>query len=489
MKNVNTNAARVLLLALAGISTGEAAAQQLTTQLITQSLTRPSWVGSPPGDNDRLFILERFSGTTGRVRILNLATNAVSPTIYLSIPGLSTGGEQGLLGLAFHPNFMQNGYFYVNYTRSAQSGVSAGSTIIARYRAAGGNPLATTADAAGTILLTIPQPDANHNGGWLSFGPDGNLYIATGDGGNGNDTAGANTVTAVGYATGGNAQAPDRLLGKILRLDVDGPDNIPGNADDADTTLSLPYRIPAGNAFDGTNGRREIWAYGVRNPWRNAFDRQTGDLWVADVGQGQREEVNKIPTTTSGRNFGWRCMEGLRCTGLSTPATCVCNNPSLTMPIYEYDHSGGRCSITGGHIYRGSAIPGLSGTYFFADYCTGEIWSFKTGTNNAILNFTDRTVELQPPSPTIIANPVSFGEDNAGEIYIVDASGGKILKIVGVPCFADFDENGGIDGADVEAFFIAFEQGVPQADVNSDGGVDGADVEAFFIAWEAGGCV
>jgi len=473
------------LLGLAGANPA-AMAQQLATQLIATGLTRPIFVASPPGDPNRLFVVEQRSGSTGRIKVIDLNTNVVSGTLYLSITGLAIDSEQGLLGLAFHPNFMQNGYFFVNYTRSPQANVSAGSTIVARYRALAGNPLATTADPAGTILLTIPQPETNHNGGWMAFGPDGNLFIATGDGGNGNDTNGGSTVVAVGHVAGGNAQSTARLLGKMLRIDVDGPDNIPGNADDADTMLALPYRIPTGNPYNGTTGAREIWAIGVRNPWRNAFDRQTGDLWIADVGQDVREEINVVPGTTSGINYGWRCMEGTRCTNLSG---CTCNAPALTLPLYTYDHANGRCSVTGGYVYRGAAMPSLSGTYFFGDYCTGEVWSFKRGSGGAVTQFTDRTDQLDPPGTPVLGNPVSFGEDNAGEMYICDAASGKVLKIVQAPCFADFNQDGGIDGGDVEAFFIAWSAGAASADVNGDGGVTGADVETFFISWERGACV
>jgi len=516
-----------VLAAAVGLSIGCAAnAQTLATQTVATGLTRPVYVAAPTGDYERLFVVEQRSGSTGRIKVISLATGTVSPTIYLSITGLSTGGEQGLLGLAFHPNFLQNGYFYVNYTRTAQAGISAGSTIVARYRATGGNANATTADpTSATILMTIPQPDANHNGGWMGFGADGNLYIATGDGGNANDTNGTGTVTAVGHTAGtGNAQdITNNLLGKMLRIDVDGADNIPGNADDADTTLSLPYRIPAGNPFNGSNGDREIWAYGLRNPWRCSFDRATGDLWIADVGQNVIEEVNCAPPTQAGINYGWRCMEGNRCTGLSG---CTCNAASLYMPLHTFDHTLGRCSITGGYVYRGCAIPNLAGSYFFADYCGGQIYSLRRGaTYQTSTNLSERTAELDP-NGSLLVNMVSFGEDGLGEMYIVDQSGGKILKIVeatstapdcnsnsrpdrcdiargtsadidlsGIPdeceaaaCIGDFNQDGGIDGGDVEAFFSAWEAGNSSSDVNQDGGVDGGDIEVFFLAWENGSC-
>ncbi len=517
-------------------------AQSLSTQVIVSGLVRPVFVTSPVGDFNRLFVLEQRTTSSpvnaGQIRIIDLNTNAITG-VYMPVAGvrtapntysgISTGNEQGVLGLAFHPNFMQNGYFYVYFTRNAQTGVSAGSSVVARYRATGGNPASLTGDQESqVILLTIPQPDANHNGGWIAFGPDGNLYIATGDGGNANDTnstAAPLSIDPPGHTPGtGNAQdVTNNLLGKMLRIDVDGPDNVPGNADDADPANGKPYRIPAGNPFNGTNGDAEIWAYGLRNPWRDSFDRDTGELWIADVGQGIREEINKTANGLAGVNYGWRCMEGTRCTGLSG---CTCNAAGLTLPIYTYDHDGVTCSITGGYVYRGCAIPWLRGTYFFGDYCSTQTWSFRR-TGGANTEFTERTTQLDPPGTTTMGNIISFGEDALGEMYIIDRQGsaGKILRIVestpsftdcnangksdpcdirrgtsldnnnnGVPdecdpiCFADFNQDGGIDGSDVEAFYTAWSAGDNRADVNADGGVDGADVETFFSAWSAGHC-
>ncbi len=509
------------------MTTGVATAQTLATQTIATGLTRPVYVTAPRGDFGRLFVVEQRSGSTGRIKVISLSTNTVSSTIYLSITGLATGSEQGLLGLAFHPNFMSNGYFYVNYTRTAQTGISAGSTIVARYRATGGDPMAVTADpASATILMTIPQPDANHNGGWMGFGPDGHLYIATGDGGNGNDTNGVSTVTAVGHTAGtGNAQdITANKLGKMLRIDVDGPDNVPGNADDADAALGLPYRIPADNPFNGTTGDREIWAYGLRNPWRCSIDRATGDLWIADVGQNVIEEINCAPANAAGLNYGWRCMEGRSCTNLTG---CTCNAATLYLPLHTYDHTLGRCSITGGYVYRGCSIPSLRGTYFFADYCGGQVYSLRKGASyQTSSGLTERTAELDPSGAATLTNVVSFGEDALGELYIVDQGNSSVFKIVeavpsfpdcnangradacdiargvsrdddadgtpdecqGVPCIGDFNQDGGIDGSDVGAFFAAWATGTGSADVNQDGGVDGADVETFFFAWENGSC-
>lgn len=507
---------------------GTAAAQTLTTVPVASGLTRPMFVTAPRGDFNRIFVVEQRSGSTGRIRIVNIPGNTLNATPFLSISGVATASEQGLLGLAFHPNFMQNGYFYVNYTRTAQSGISAGSTIVARYRATGGVGTALTADpTSATVLMTILQPENNHNGGWMDFGPDGMLYIATGDGGNGNDVNGTGTVNPPGHtATIGNAQdLTNNLLGKMLRIDVDGPDNIPGNADDADSTLGLPYRIPANNPYNGTNGDREIMAYGLRNPWRNSFDRDTGDLWIADVGQGVWEEVNVVQAGgLAGLHFGWKCLEGLACTNLTGCSPCPTSG--RYNPIHVYNHNESRCSITGGYVYRGCAIPSFRGQYIFADYCSSQIYTLQRGaTFQTPVSAVDRTAELDPAGSLTLSTITSFGEDALGELYICDFSGGRVYKIVesafsqpdcnanniadaceiasgGVPdansngipdgcetsCYADYNEDGGIDGADVEAFFTDWSNGGEGADVNQDGGIDGADVETFFTAWSNGSC-
>jgi glucose/arabinose dehydrogenase len=535
---------RTTIIGLCAAAVGLAAAGvraqsfSVATEPVVAGLVRPLLVTAPPGDTSRIFIVEQRSGSIGRIRIVNLPGYSLNATPFLSVSPVSTGSEQGLLGLAFHPNYLSNGYFYVNYTRTAETGVSAGSTIVARYRANPPFATSTTADpASATILMTIRQPDANHNGGWMSFGPDGNLYIATGDGGCGNDSNCGSPTPSIdppGHtANTGNAQdVTANLLGKILRIDVDGPDNIPGNADDADTTLGLPYRIPAGNPFSGTNGDREIFIYGLRNPWRNAFDRLTGDLWIADVGQGQREEVNFIAAGTgSGFNMGWRCMEGTRCTGLTG---CTCGLSSLRMPILEYPHSGtiapttlNGCSITGGYVYRGSAIPCLRGHYFFADYCTPQIWTVRRAANGTLVDVTNRTTELDPPGTAVINNVMSFGEDAMGELYICDQTGGEVFKIIpgtssgadcnanGVPdfcdltngtsqdangngipdeceCDPDLNQDGNVDQDDI-AYLINVVGGGPNPtgidpDFNRDGNVDQDDVSALINTVGGGGC-
>lgn len=346
----------------------------------------------------RLFFVQQ----TGQIMVWK--NNVVLPTAFLDISSLIVaGGERGLLGLAFHPDYRNNGLFYLNYTRSTD-----GATVMARYSRSAGDP--DVADPlSATILLTIPQPFANHNGGALRFGPDGYLYIATGDGGSANDPQ-------------NNGQNFTSLLGKILRIDVNA------------TTGRLPYTIPPDNPFVGSSQpgvRTEIWAYGLRNPWRISFDRVTGDLFIGDVGQNAREEIDFVRAgIPGGMNFGWRVMEGTRCTNL--PGDPPCNPSNFTPPLIEYDHDHG-CSVTGGYLYRGSAVPELqvtsppapgqlfNGVYVYGDFCSGTIWQIRAtaagGVSNSVLLSSGLMI-------------TTFGEDENGEIYVADANTGKIYKFV-----------------------------------------------------------
>jgi glucose/arabinose dehydrogenase len=341
----------------------------------------------------RLFIVEQ----PGRIMIYDGAQLHLTP--FLDIHTIvSLGGEQGLLGLAFDPSFATNHYFYVNYT--GKSGI--GDTVIARYQVSASNPnIANTASA--TTLLTIVQPQTNHNGGALQFGPDGYLYISSGDGGNGGDEGpGHNPMI-------GNAQDLNSLLGKILRIDVR---NI--NISDG-----LPYDIPPGNPFVNDNNsetRAEIWAYGLRNPWRFSFDRQTGDMFIGDVGQGSREEIDFQPPGAGGQNYGWRRMEGSLC---YNPAA-DCQTDALVMPILEYHNPHYLNAVVGGYRYRGSRFPELLGTYFYADYGSGQIWG-------ATQNGTSWTAtELLGASDVRVS---TFGEDQDGELYLADHYSGRIYRI------------------------------------------------------------
>lgn len=505
-------------------SGGVAHAQTLATEVVASGFALPVYCTAPRGDDNRLFVVQQRRFGQGLLRVVDLRTGRLQFEPYLDIGAVGTGAEQGFFCVAFHPRFMENGYFYVKYATPAVSGVSAGDVFVVRYRAMGADPMANAADpASAVVIMKITQPESTHNGGWLDFGPDGKLYIATGDGGNANDTTGGVSFPPYHTPGIGNAQdLTDNILGKVLRIDVDGPDGEPGTADDdgfpSDATRH--YVIPPDNPYVGTVNTPEVWASGLRNPWRASFDRQTGDFWVGDVGQAEREEISRNAGNVPARNYGWRCMEGTRCTGL---AGCTCNAPELTMPLFEYDHAVG-CAVVGGYVYRGAAIAWLRGTYFFSDFCTSAVKTFRPGASG-VTELVDRSVELDPPGAISNVTIISFGEDSRGDLYLVDQNAGRVLRVVkpgpkvdcnangrhdegdilagisadvngdGIPdecqsppCSADFNADGGVDGADIEAFFGAFAAGEPTADVNADGGVDGSDVESFFGAWEAGGC-
>ncbi|HYN84655.1 MAG TPA: PQQ-dependent sugar dehydrogenase [Pyrinomonadaceae bacterium] len=362
----------VLFAALACVSVSASVARgQSPVQLepVLSGLTSPVYVGNARDGSNRLFVVEQGG------RVLVLQPGATTPTVFLDISTrVSTGGERGLLGLAFHPRYSTNRRFFVNYTRASD-----GATVVAEYRASAANPNA--ADTTEIPVITVAQPFSNHNGGMIEFGPDGFLYVGMGDGGSANDP-------------GDRAQNPDELLGKMLRIDVDTPNG------------SVPYSSPPDNPFFGsTPGRDEIFATGFRNPYRWSFDRLTGQLWAGDVGQGQREEIDIV---TLGGNYGWRVFEGTRCTGLG-PAPCTPSN--YVAPVAEYSHGSGRCSVTGGYVYRGPRHTLPAGTYLFADFCTGEIFTL-TGGGGPLSLLLDTSLNVS-----------SFGEDEAGEIYVVNLGG------------------------------------------------------------------
>lgn len=331
------------------------------------------------GSDGRLFI------TLQRGVVVILDGTRILPQPFLDIRGLVlSGGERGLLSVAFHPRYRENGFFYVNYTDLS------GDTVVARYKVSSNPDLADSGSSL--TLLRIGQPFPNHNGGQLQFGPDGYLYIGMGDGGSGGDPE-------------NRAHNLNELLGKMLRIDVDH------------VSQGRPYAIPPSNPFVGRGGaREEIWALGVRNPWRFSFDRATGDLWIADVGQVKWEEVHLQPAASQGgENYGWRLMEGAHC---FNPAS-GCNNGSLVLPVIEYNHGEG-CSITGGYRYRGGRYPRLYGLYFYGDFCTGFVWTAVESDGRWIAT---RVLETGLSIST-------FGEDAEGEIYVAGLSEGKIFRIV-----------------------------------------------------------
>jgi len=366
----------------------------LTTELVASGAVKPLWAGQPPGDTSRLFVIEQQQAD---IEIYQLPSGVKNATPFLDLTGKVNVGsnERGLLGMAFDSDYANTGHFWVYYTQSL---VPNGALVIERYTVPDlvGDP--DHADPlSGTLILgPIAHPVSNHNGGNVILGPDDKLWIGTGDGGDANDTGPQH------HEPGGNAQWGLTLLGKMLRINKDGS-------------------IPADNPHVGDpNFLAPIWSIGLRNPWRWSFDRETGDLWIGDVGQNQREEVDFRPgTSLGGENYGWRCMEGFNCTGLTG---CICNDAALTMPIHTYGHGLSRCSITGGYVYRGNAIPDLAGAYFFADYCGNQIYSVLYD-GVAISQLTDRTLELDPPGILAIESITSFGEDENGELYIVDQNG------------------------------------------------------------------
>jgi glucose/arabinose dehydrogenase len=342
--------------------------QGVQLEVVASGLTNPLQLTAPTGDA-RLFIVEQ----AGRIRVVQNGQLLPAPFIDLSNK-LRYGGEQGLLSVAFHPQYSSNGFFFVNYTDTN------GDTRVERYHVSS-DPNRADAASAKQILF-VKQPYSNHNGGHILFGPDGMLYIGMGDGGSGGDPQ-------------GNGQNKASLLGKLLRIDVNSGD---------------PYGIPSGNPFANTTGARpEIWAYGVRNPWRLAFDRTDNSFYVADVGQNAVEEINVVPAGTGGQNYGWNVMEGTRCYSSSS-----CSKTGLTQPVSEYSHSDG-CSITGGIVYRGTKLTALRGHYFYADYCQGWIRSFRY-VNGQVTD--QRNWDLGN-----IGQVLSFGEDSAGEMYVLSGNG------------------------------------------------------------------
>jgi glucose/arabinose dehydrogenase len=356
------------------------ASMRLELQAVVGGLAAPVAVVSAGDGSGRLFVVEKG----GTIRIVQNGVLLDTPFLDIRDRVGSSGSEQGLLGLAFHPDYASSGQFYVNYTDRR------GNTQVSRFTVTG-DP--NQADPASEVsILSLGQPASNHNGGNLAFGPDGYLYIGTGDGGAAGDR----------YGNGQNLQT---LLGAMLRLDVDG---------------GSPYAIPPDNPFVGNEAARgEIWAYGLRNPWRYSFDRATGDLYIADVGQNTYEEVDVQPADShGGENYGWPIMEGLHC----YPANANCDRSGLVLPVAEYEHSGGYCSVTGGYVYRGSAFPFFEGVYVFGDYCSGLIWGMRRGADGW------QVAELARTGIQIS----TFGEGEDGELYVADLGGGTLYRLIPV---------------------------------------------------------
>jgi glucose/arabinose dehydrogenase len=344
---------------------------------VVRDLDDPLFVGAAPGDDSRLYVVEQ----SGRIRLVKDGAVAATPFLDLS-HAISAGGERGLLGLAFHPQYATTGRFFVNYTDPT------GTTVIAEYRRSAADPDVAVSDAA-RIFFTVPQPFANHNGGMLAFGADGLLYIGLGDGG------------GSGGDPQNNAQRLDTKLGKILRIDVD--------------TYPAP---PTGNVGGGDP---DVWDFGLRNPFRFSFDRVTGDLYIGDVGQDRFEEIDFEPRATGRHNYGWRITEGTHC--FDPPVGC--NLTGISLPVAEYGHADG-CAVIGGYVYRGPSIPDLVGRYLYADFCSSRIWSFvRDGAR--LTSEVELTDDLDPTH--VLGGITSFGEDAAGELYVVDGRTGLVFRI------------------------------------------------------------
>ncbi|KUJ55678.1 PQQ-dependent sugar dehydrogenase [Chryseobacterium aquaticum] len=363
---------RKLLLSITLLSSLLFYSQSFVLEEFATGLSNPVEITN--ANDSRLFVVQQ----NGIIKIIQ-PNGTINAADFLNISSkIIFGGERGLLGLAFHPQYATNGYFFVYYNNTA------GNIVVARYSVSSTNPNIANA-ASEKIILNIPKPFDNHNGGSIHFAPDGNLWIVTGDGGSGGDP-------------NNNGQNKNSLLGKMLRIDVNS---------------TAAYNIPTGNPFVGIDGADEVWSYGLRNAWKFSFDLTTGNALIADVGQGAIEEINKMPIATTALNYGWRCYEG----NIAYNTSGCAASSTMTFPVAVYDHSGGKCSITGGYVYRGTASPSLQGKYFFADYCSQQIGTLDT--NNVITW-----------SSAFSGNNFStFGEDNLKELYVAAVNNGKIYKI------------------------------------------------------------
>jgi glucose/arabinose dehydrogenase len=438
---------RILALAFTAAWCAPVSAQGVcdgVSQVPTTSLTRvtvasgmtagtsgPLFVTAPPGDTGRIFIVLQSGIIRQHVRGAPPATH----TVFLDIDARvnNAADEQGLLGLAFHPSFATNGLFYVNYTRNVD-----GDTIVSEFKTLDGTGNTAGDPASERILFRVVQPEDNHNGGWMQFGPDGFLYTALGDGGGVGDA----------HGTCGNGQNMQTLLGKMLRID---PTGVEGTAPDCGLDDGT-YSIPPGNPFaDGAGGDcDEIWFSGLRNPWRSSFDAGNGDLYVGDVGQGCWEEVTRLPAGTSGQNLGWRQFEGRHCYNPAqgcNPTTSPANgcapacadtpeaDPTpngTTLPIWDYSSlSPPSCAVTGGYVYRGCRMPAFQGTYFYGDYCAGTVLSFVQA-GGVATNHQDWTTQL---GTNLAFDLTSFGTDAQGELYITDRDGLVYMVVPPLPAF------------------------------------------------------
>jgi glucose/arabinose dehydrogenase len=356
---------------------------------VVDGLTQPVYLAQPHGETERLFVVEK----AGTIRIVRAGALVETPFLDVEADVSERFEEMGLLGLAFHPSYAANGRFYVYY-----ASVTGGPSVrkLVEYTRSNDNPDVADAGSA-RLLLQFDHPEDNHNGGDLEFGSDGSLYLGVGDGGGANDQHGA----------AGNGQNLGTLLGKMLRLDVDGRGAGPNQA----------YAIPAGN-LSGNGALPEIWSYGLRNPWRYSFDACTGDMYIADVGQNEIEEIDFEPAQNGGRNYGWRLMEGDEC--FNPSSGCDAATQKLILPVATYNHDTG-VSITGGYVYRGHAIAGLRGAYLYADYDSARFFALRMRDGAPALQQTDITSNINPGAD--VPGIASFGQDEAGELYVISFEG------------------------------------------------------------------
>ncbi|MCA8978488.1 MAG: PQQ-dependent sugar dehydrogenase [Planctomycetes bacterium] len=385
---------RIAWLAACALTTTAAttSAQDLRTEFFVSGINSPISMRQPAGES-RIFVLSESRG------IYIVENGVLNPNLFLDLSQEVAGASERVLGMEFHPDYVNNGRFWVSYMDALDQ------SHVVEYLRDANDPNVADESTAVHLFGPTQQPSNIHNWYDMHFGPDGMLYLAFGDGGGANDP-------------NENAQDMSVTFGKILRVDVD-------------TGTRGTYVIPPDNPFANLPGiAGEIWHSGVRSPWRFSFDRATGDFWLGDVGQAAWEEINFAPAGVSGLNFGWRCMEATHCTGLMN---CGCGSPAWTDPVVEFPHTEARCAVMGGYVYRGSDIPWLQGTYFYADYCSARVWSFRYDGAN-VSEFTERSNQLAPTNGSI--GPIlGFGEDAAGELYILDRGGGEIWKIR--PAFCD----------------------------------------------------
>lgn len=371
---------------------------EIRSELVGSGFSAPVFVTAAPNDPSRLFVVEQG----GAIRVIDKTTGQTNATPFIQVPDVHFSGESGLLGLAFHPNYAVNGKFYVNVIDSTTR-----NTQVWEYSVSSNPNVANV--GSGRLVLTVEQPSGltNHKGGWMGFGGDGNLYIATGDGGGGNDP-------------NNFAQNTNSLLGKMLRITVDPSASSGGPL----------YTIPSGNPFASGGGAAEIWAYGLRNPFRNSFDRQTGDLWIADVGQGLREEINyQAAGSAGGANYGWRPLEGSQ----DNPNVPDAAPGNAVGPVYDYGRGSDIFqgeSVIGGYVYRGDLIPELQGKYVFGDFVDGKAWAFTLNGDGEVTDLISLTGDLGAAALNGLA---SFGEDANGELYFVSVINGEIYQVVPEP--------------------------------------------------------